>query len=140
MCGKSKFYFNVSGEKVVIAGEPSRVDTEMIVLRKLMQELRMHETTYAPPWHWMKWEKEWSVTYDSDMCQFLQCSQSMLINSKLAIAIAALALIIPSVPAFLLLLLIEVSQISAPQVALAMEFLTKFVCVVSIPRDNNLFL
>lgn len=114
------------------SGEPSRVDTEMIVLRKLMQELRMHETTYAPPRHWMKWEKEWSVTYVSDhMCQFLQCLQSMLINRRPAIAIASLALILPSVPAFLLLLLNKVSQISAPQVALAMEFLTKLLDVQS---------
>jgi hypothetical protein len=78
---------------LVIAGDPSRVDAEMIVLRKRMQELRMQETNYAPPQHWMKWEKEWSVTYTSDICQFVGWLQNMLINTRPALAMAALALI-----------------------------------------------
>ena len=65
----------------------------MIVLRKRMQELRMEETNYAPPQHWMKWEKEWSVTYTSDICQFVGWLQNILINTRPTLAMAALALI-----------------------------------------------
>lgn len=86
------------------SGDPSRVDAEMIVLRKRIQELRMQETNYLPPPQWMKWEKEWSVTYASDISQFMGWLQNMLYNTRPALAIAALALILVSVPTFVLLL------------------------------------
>jgi hypothetical protein len=111
------------------SGDPSRVDTELIVLRKRMQELRMQETNYAPPQHWMKWEKEWSVTYTSDICQFVGWLQNMLINTRPALAMAALALIPLSLLVFVLLLLFQVIQVSAPLMTLAMEFLTKLLHV-----------
>jgi hypothetical protein len=38
---KSKFYLDVSFQKPGIAGDPSIVEAEMIVLRKRMQKLRM---------------------------------------------------------------------------------------------------
>jgi len=92
-----------------------------------MHELRMQETKYAPPQHWRKWEKDWSVTYASDIFQFVRWLQNILINTRPAIAIAALALLLLllSVPAFVVLLLFQLFQVSAPEVALAMEFLTK---------------
>jgi len=89
------------------SGDPSIVDAEMIVLRKRMQELNMQEIKYAPPQHWMKWEKEWSVTYTSDICQFIGWLQNMLINTRPALAMAALALISLSLLASVLLLLFQ---------------------------------
>jgi len=106
------------------SGGPGRVDAEMIVLRKRIQELRMQETNYAPPQHWMKWEKEWSVTYASDICQFIGWLQNMLINIRPAIAIAALALISVSVTTFVLLLFRFLGSLD-------MEFFTKSL------RDGN---
>eukprot|EP00253_Pinus_taeda_P031839 PITA_31839 len=84
------------------SGDPSKVDTDMIVLRKRILELRMHEINYLPPQHWMKWEKVWSVTYASDVCKFLLWLQNMLYNTRPALAIAGLALISVSVPTFVL--------------------------------------
>jgi hypothetical protein len=108
------------------SGDPSRVDAEMIVLRKRIQELRMHQTNYAPPQHWMKWEKEWSVTYTSDICEFVGWLQNILIKTRPSIVIVALALISLSLLVFVWLLLF---QVSAPLIALAMEFLTKLLHV-----------
>eukprot|EP00253_Pinus_taeda_P033233 PITA_33233 len=109
------------------ADDSDRVDEEMIVLRKRIQELRMQETNYLPPQHWMKWEKEWSVTYASDICQFMGWLQNMLYNTRPALAITALALISVSVPTFVLLLLFQVSKFSATLIAFVREFLTKLL-------------
>eukprot|EP00253_Pinus_taeda_P006206 PITA_06206 len=111
------------------SGDLSRVDAEMIVLRKRMQELRMQETNYSPPQHWMKWEKEWSVTYNSDICEFVGWLQKMLINTRPFVAIAVLALILLSLLVFVLLLLFQIFQVSAPLIALAMEFVTRLLHV-----------
>eukprot|EP00253_Pinus_taeda_P017967 PITA_17967 len=111
------------------SGGPSRVDAEMIVLRKRIQELRMQETNYLPPQHWMKWEKDWSVTYASDICEFVGWLQNMLINTRPVFAIVALALILLSLLVFVSRLLFLVLRVSTPLIALAMEFVTKLLHV-----------
>eukprot|EP00253_Pinus_taeda_P033592 PITA_33592 len=83
----------------------SRVDAELIVLRKRIRDLKLQERNYAPPQHWMKWEKQWSVTYASDVCEAMGLLQNKLMNTRPCTAIAALAMISLSVPASLLLLL-----------------------------------
>nr|ABK23257.1 unknown [Picea sitchensis] len=101
-------------------GGPSSVDAELIVLRKRIHELRRQERNYAPPQHWMKWEKDWSVTYASDVCEAAGWLQNKLINTRPSITIASLALISLSVPVSLVLLL---SRASGPVSSLAMAFL-----------------
>eukprot|EP00253_Pinus_taeda_P030684 PITA_30684 len=101
-------------------GGPSSVDAELIVLRKRMHELRLQERNYSPPQHWMNWEKEWSVTYASDVCEVMGLLQNKLMNTRPCIAMAALVLISLSVPSSLLFLL---SEASGPLSALAVEFL-----------------
>eukprot|EP00253_Pinus_taeda_P005702 PITA_05702 len=83
----------------------SSVDAELIVLRKRMQKQRLQERNYSPPQHWMKWEKDWSVTYASDVYEIMGLLQNKLMNTRPCIAMASLVLISLSVPASLLLLL-----------------------------------
>ena len=83
----------------------SRVDAELIVLRKRIGDLKLQERNYVPPQHWMKWEKQWSVTYASDVCEAMGLLQNKLMNTRPCTAMAALAMISLSVPAYLLLLL-----------------------------------
>ena len=92
-------------KKVNLAEGPSSVDSELVVLRKRMHELRRQERNYAPPEHWMKWEKEWSVTYASDVCEAVGWLQNKLIHTRPSMAVASLALISLSVPASLFHLL-----------------------------------
>lgn len=83
----------------------SSVDAELIVLRKRMHELRLQERNYSPPQHWMKWEKDWSLTYASDVCEVMGLLQNKLMNTRPCIAMVSLVLISLSVPASLLFLL-----------------------------------
>eukprot|EP01018_Ginkgo_biloba_P027242 Gb_20338 [translate_table: standard] len=92
--------------KYGVAGGPSIVDADLIVLRKRMEEVKKEETNYIPPQHWMEWEKKWCASsYDSDVCAAVGCLQNALINTRPAIVIAVLCLISLSVPASLFLLL-----------------------------------
>eukprot|EP00253_Pinus_taeda_P028093 PITA_28093 len=109
-----------SGDNKFGPGGPSSLDAELIVLRKRIHELRRQERNYAPPQHWMKWEKDWSLTYASDVCEAVGWLQNKVINTRPSVAIASLSLISLSVPASLLLL---ISGASGPVSALAMAFL-----------------
>ncbi|GLJ32494.1 hypothetical protein SUGI_0653840 [Cryptomeria japonica] len=83
-------------------------DEDMIVLRCRIHKLRMEENNYIPPQNWMQWEKNWYPTYHSDVCSFVVRLQNILLNSRPSIAVGILALITFSVPASLLLLLIQI--------------------------------
>eukprot|EP00253_Pinus_taeda_P024637 PITA_24637 len=102
---------------------PSIFDTELIVLRKRMHEVRRQERNYSPPQHWMEWEKEWSVTYASDVCEAVGWLQNKVINTGPSVAIASLAFMSLSVPASVFLLL---SQASAALSELSLMIHTKF--------------
>ncbi|KAH9306960.1 hypothetical protein KI387_011364, partial [Taxus chinensis] len=98
------------GVKASISDEserPNMADEDMLVLRKRIHQMRMEEINYIPPQHWMEWEKKWHPTYGSDVCSSLVWLQSMLLNTRPAVAMALLALVSFSVPTSALFLLIQ---------------------------------
>ncbi|GLJ09355.1 hypothetical protein SUGI_0107250 [Cryptomeria japonica] len=93
------------------SGHRSMVDEDMLVLRKRMHQIRMEEINYIPPQHWMEWEKKWYPTYDSDICSSLMWLQNRLLNTRPSVTMAVMALFFFSVPASLLLFLMESTQL-----------------------------
>ncbi|XP_057866193.2 uncharacterized protein LOC131073709 [Cryptomeria japonica] len=101
--------FIVNGASSGESGPGRMVDEDMLVLRKRMYEVRMEEINYIPPHHWMEWEKKWYPTYNSDVCSSLMWLQNILLNTRPGVTMATVLSISLSVPACLLLLLIQCS-------------------------------
>ncbi|XVE74729.1 hypothetical protein DITRI_Ditri12bG0041100 [Diplodiscus trichospermus] len=75
------------------------VDESMVVLRKRIQEMRMLETKYEPPQHWMEWEKEYKkANYEVDVCEAVGYLQSKLMETRPAVALGIGALLLFSLP------------------------------------------
>ncbi|KAJ9163233.1 hypothetical protein P3X46_022960 [Hevea brasiliensis] len=74
------------------------VDSNMIVLRKRIHEMKMLERNYEPPSHWMEWEKHCFTSYDSFICEVVGVLQSQLMNTRPSFALGLFALIAFSVP------------------------------------------
>ncbi|RWR93898.1 putative Mediator of RNA polymerase II transcription subunit 18 [Cinnamomum micranthum f. kanehirae] len=74
------------------------VDEGMIVLRKRIHEMKMVERNYEPPANWMDWEKRYFAFYDADVCEVVGVLQSLLMNTRPALAIGMMGLVTLSVP------------------------------------------
>ncbi|ERN00054.1 hypothetical protein AMTRI_Chr13g118900 [Amborella trichopoda] len=81
------------------------VDANMIVLRKRIHELEMAEQNYRAPESGMEWEKQYYVSYDSDICQGLGLLQGLLMKTRPGVAIGVVALLLLSLPLATLMIL-----------------------------------
>ncbi|KAK6913585.1 hypothetical protein RJ641_023186 [Dillenia turbinata] len=78
--------------------EGKMVDENMIVLRMRIQEMKMLQTSYEPPSHWMEWEKRYSAHYHEDVCEAIGLLQTLLINARPSLALGTVAILMLSVP------------------------------------------
>ncbi|XP_078176833.1 uncharacterized protein LOC144571423 [Carex rostrata] len=79
------------GQSVVVSGnrgtdgwdlDSDRVDEDMIVLRKRIQELRIIDESISEQSGWMEWEKEYYMTvYSSDVCELVGFLQRIIVAS-----------------------------------------------------------
>ncbi|XP_010243786.1 PREDICTED: uncharacterized protein LOC104587762 [Nelumbo nucifera] len=74
------------------------VDENMIILRKLIREMKMAERNYEPPSDWMDWEKRYYTKYDSAICEAVGFLQTELMNTRPSLALGVLTLLALSVP------------------------------------------
>ncbi|KAK9271657.1 hypothetical protein L1049_002020 [Liquidambar formosana] len=75
-----------------------QVDESMIVLRMRIWEMKMLNTSHAPPSNWMEWEKRYYSRYGSDVCEAMGLLQSYLMKTRPSLALGMVALIVLSVP------------------------------------------
>ena len=73
----------------------------MIVLRKRLREMEIAEKEEeAAPAHWAEWERRYYCgRYGDDICDSVAALQRLLMNTRPAVALAAVALVVVSLPA-----------------------------------------
>ncbi|XP_055801840.1 uncharacterized protein LOC129870999 [Solanum dulcamara] len=76
----------------------SRVDENLIVLRKRIHEMKMIERNYEPPSEWMDWEKSLYADYDSNICDAMGLFQAQLMDTRPSLVLGMVGLIALSVP------------------------------------------
>lgn len=93
--------------------DSDRVDEDMIVLRKRIQEMRIIDESIAEQSGWMEWEKEYYMTvYPSDVCELVGFLQRFLMNTRPSLAIGTFLLVLICVPTSLGLLLHHLMVVS----------------------------
>jgi hypothetical protein len=88
------------------------VDENMIILRKRIHEMRMEETNYEPPSHWMEWEKRYWANYGSDICEAIGFLQSLLMNARPSFALGVVALVMLSVPTSMVVIIFHLMEMA----------------------------
>ncbi|KAK1280472.1 hypothetical protein QJS04_geneDACA002985 [Acorus gramineus] len=79
----------------------SLVDSDMVVLRRRLHELKLTQNDHrpTPPPHWTEWEKRWWMTsHCSEACAAAGVLQTAIMNVRPAVAVGALMLVSVSVP------------------------------------------
>lgn len=95
-----------------MGGGGSRVDENMIVLRKRIHEMKMVERNYEPPKEWMGWEKRCYTEYDSMVCEVMGVLQRHLMESRPSVALGMLVLVALSVSSSTGLVCFQLLEIS----------------------------
>lgn len=72
------------------------VDENMILLRMRIREIEMVEMKTEAQSDWSEMEKKYFVNYDSDICDAVGSLQRMLMNTRPALALGILALLMIS--------------------------------------------
>lgn len=107
-----------SGEYQFGSGGPNMVDTNMIVLRKRMLDLKMREKNYKTPEEYMQWEKDWCPAYHGHVFMAMKWLQSALINTRPIVAISLLSLTSASISLSIIIVwataLSRMSEITTP--------------------------
>lgn len=93
------------------------VDENMVVLRQRIQEMRMEKMSHEPPSHWMEWEKQYCVNYDSHVCEAMQLLQSLVMNTRPSLALGMVALIMLSVPTSMVLIVFHLMEVAKGMLA-----------------------
>ena len=77
------------------------VDEDMIVLRKRLREMEIAEKEEeAAPAHWAEWERRYYCgSYSDDIYDSVAALQRLLMSTRPAVALAAVALVVVSLPA-----------------------------------------
>lgn len=93
--------------------DSDRVDEDMVVLRKRIQEIRITDESISEQSGWMEWEKEYYMTvYSSDVCELVGLLQRYLMNTRPSLAIGTFLLVLICVPTSLGLLLHHLMVVS----------------------------
>ncbi|KAK6922234.1 hypothetical protein RJ641_012741 [Dillenia turbinata] len=108
------------------------VDESMIVLRKILHEMKMVERNYEPSSHWMDWEKRYYTSYDSVICKVVGFLQSQLTNTRPTLASVFMALLTFSVPTTMAILfyqMLKLTKLITAAIHLARAFPNKYKTV-----------
>lgn len=91
------------------------VDENMIILRKRIHEMRIEKTNHEPepPSHWMEWEKQYYVNYDSRIREAVELLQSEVMNNtRPSLALGMVALIMLSVPTSMVVIMFHLVEVA----------------------------
>ncbi|XP_042003641.1 uncharacterized protein LOC121752582 [Salvia splendens] len=76
----------------------SKVDENMIVLRKRIHEMKVMEGDGELPREWMEWERRVYVGYDAIICDAVGHLQSYLMDTRPSFALAMLVILALGMP------------------------------------------
>ncbi|PKA63507.1 hypothetical protein AXF42_Ash005402 [Apostasia shenzhenica] len=82
------------------------VDENMIVLRRLIHQMKAAETNYEPPENWAEWERRYYLRYGSDVCELVGWLQALLLGLRPSVAIAVASVLLLSLPASFVIVLL----------------------------------
>jgi hypothetical protein len=81
------------------------VDSNMMVLRKRIQSIRVHEACYDTPADWAQWEKNAYAGYRADICLLLSAMQGQLLTMRPSTVLSILSVLMAVLPVMSLLFL-----------------------------------
>ena len=81
------------------------VDSNMMVLRKRIQSIRLQEGCYDTPAHWAEWERNAYPGYRADICLLLSIMQSQLITMRPATVVSIVSVVMAVLPVMSILFL-----------------------------------
>ena len=87
------------------AGGSGLVDSNMMVLRKRIQSIRMHESCYDTPADWAEWERSAYAGYRADICLLLSTMQSQLLTMRPGTALSIVSVLMAVLPVMSILFL-----------------------------------
>uniref|UniRef100_M1A5W5 Uncharacterized protein n=1 Tax=Solanum tuberosum TaxID=4113 RepID=M1A5W5_SOLTU len=94
------------------SNDSSRVDENLIVLRKRIHEMEMIEKNYEPPTEWMNWEKSLYMDYDSNICELMGLLQAQLMDTRPSLVLGMVGLIALSVPTSTVVVLFHLLELA----------------------------
>ena len=81
------------------------VDSNMMVLRKRIQSIRIQESIYDTPADWAEWERSAYSTYRADICLLLSTMQSQLLTLRPGTVLSILSVLMAVLPVMSILFL-----------------------------------
>jgi len=87
------------------SGGSGLVDSNMMVLRKRIQSIRMHESCYDTPADWAEWERSAYAGYRADICLLLSTMQSQLLTMRPGTALSIVSVLMAVLPVMSILFL-----------------------------------
>ncbi|KAH0681778.1 hypothetical protein KY290_020384 [Solanum tuberosum] len=94
------------------SNDSSRVDENLIVLRKRIHEMEMIEKNYEPPTEWMDWEKSLYIDYDSNICELMGLLQAQLMDTRPSLVLGMVGLIALCVPTSTVVVLFHLLELA----------------------------
>lgn len=88
------------------------VDENMILLRMRIREIEVVEMKTEAQSDWSEWEKKYFVNYDSDVCDAVGLLQRMLMNTRPALALGILALLMISMSMSIFLIVFHMVELT----------------------------
>lgn len=86
-------------------GGSGMVDSNMMVLRKRIQNIRIQETCFESPADWAEWERTAYPSYRADVCFMLSTMQSQLLTLRPGTVISIVSVLMAVVPVMSILFL-----------------------------------
>lgn len=80
------------------AGGSNVVDSNMMVLRKRIQHIRIQESIYDTPADWSEWERNAYSSYRADVCLLLSTMQSQLLTMRPGMALSIVSILMAVLP------------------------------------------
>jgi len=86
-------------------GGSGMVDSNMTVLRKRIQSIRIQESCFDTPTDWAEWERSAYPGYRADICYLLSTMQSQLLTLRPGTALSIVSVLMAVVPVMSILFL-----------------------------------
>lgn len=80
-------------------------DSNMMVLRKRIQNIRIQESCFDTPAEWFEWERSVYPGYRADICFLLSTMQSQLLNIRPGTALSIVSVLMAVLPVMSILFL-----------------------------------
>lgn len=81
------------------------VDSNMMVLRKRIQSIRVQESCFDSPADWAEWERSAYPSYRADICFMLSTMQSRLLTLRPGTVLSIVSVLMAIVPVMSILFL-----------------------------------